>query len=97
MQKELQAAADLGFHYKGQTVFQSALGGNEVVVILERDKTEPAGAFDYKLLATSKTHTLQKELAEAADAGYEVVGMTVGKTATAGDEIVAITRRPRAR
>ncbi len=30
-------------------------------------------------------------------AGYEVVGMTVGKTAMGGDEVVAITRRTRSR
>ncbi len=60
MQKELQAAADLGFHYRAQTVFQSSFGGDEVVVILERDKDSQTGPFDYKLLATSKTSTLQQ-------------------------------------
>ena len=95
MQKELQMAADAGFHYRGQTVFETALGGNEVVVILERDKDADPQLFEYKLLATSRTGTLEKELREAAAAGFEMVGMTVSKTALGGSELVAITRRPR--
>ncbi|HEY7446616.1 MAG TPA: hypothetical protein VH702_00625 [Vicinamibacterales bacterium] len=93
MQKELQGAADAGFHYRGQTVFETALGGSEVVVILERDKDVEIRGYQYKLLATSKTGTLQKELAESGAAGFEIVGMTVGKTALGGNELVAITRR----
>jgi hypothetical protein len=95
MQKELQEASDAGFEYRGQTVFNSAFGGDEVVVILERDKDAPLPRFDYKLLATSKTSTLEKELAQAGAAGYAVVGMTVSKTALGGKEVVAITRKPR--
>jgi hypothetical protein len=93
MQKELQAAADQGFEYIGQTVFQSAFGGGEVVVILERDNDNPQPHSDYRLLATSKTSTLEKELAQIGPAGYDVVGMTVGKTAMGGSELVAIARR----
>ena len=97
MQKELQDAADAGFEYMGQTVFTSAFGGDEVVVILERDKEAPRRSFDYKLVATSKTSTLQKELAGAGAAGYELLAMTVSKTALGGQELVAITRRDRGR
>jgi hypothetical protein len=95
MQKELQEASDAGFEYRGQTVFGSTFGGDEVVVLLERDKDAPAARFDYRLIATSKTSTLEKELSENGAAGYEVVGMTVGKTAIGGKELVAITRKPR--
>jgi hypothetical protein len=97
MQKELQEAADAGFYYKGQTVFGSTFGGDEVVVILERDKDLPAADTEYKLLATSKTSTLQKELLDAGAAGYELVGMTISKTAIGGKEVVAITKRTRAK
>jgi hypothetical protein len=97
MQKELQQAADAGFIYQGQTVFQSMFGGEEVVVILERDKDQPQASDEYKLFATSKTSTLQKELAEAGQGGYSFVGMTVGKTAMGGNELVVITKRPRGR
>jgi hypothetical protein len=95
MQKELQGAADEGFHYRGQTVFKSAFGGEEVVCILERDGGAPKVAVDYRLVATSKTGTLQKELAQVGASGYQLVGMTVGKTALGGNELVAITRRVR--
>jgi len=95
MQKELQEAADAGFEYRGQTVFKSVFGGDEVVCILERDKDAPIQAFEYKLVATSKTGTLQKELLEVGSAGYQMVGMTVSKTAIGGKELVAITRRAR--
>ena len=93
MQKELQEAADEGFEYRGQTVFKSAFGGEEVICILERDKSAEAQRSEYKLVATSKTSTLEKELSTAGAAGYQVLGMTVGKTAFGGKELVAITRR----
>lgn len=93
MQKELQEAADAGFEYRDQTVFTSAFGGQEVVCILERDRESAGQRYDYKLLATRKTSTLEKELREAGTAGYEIVGMTVSKTAMGGRELVAITRR----
>ena len=95
MQKELQDASNAGFQYRGQTVFTSAFGGDEVVCILERDGSAPRDQIDYRLVATSKTGTLEKELQQAGAAGYEVVGMTVGKTAFGGNELVAITRRAR--
>jgi hypothetical protein len=95
MQREVQQAADAGYHYRGQTVFETAFGGDEVVVILERDESARAQQFDYKLFATTRTSTLQKELVEAGTGGYEVVGMTVAKTAIGGSELVAIARRPK--
>jgi hypothetical protein len=94
MQKEMQEAGDAGYEYKGQSVFKSTFGGKEVVVILERDKEEATtGGFEYRLMATKKTSTLQKELAEAGEAGYQFVGMTVAETLVGGDEVVAILRR----
>lgn len=93
MQKELQAASDAGFHYRGQTVFETALGGNEIVVILERDKDVEERPYEYKLIATSRTGTLQKELVDAGTSGFEIVGMTVSKTALGGNELVTIMRR----
>jgi hypothetical protein len=96
MQKELQEASDAGFQYRGQTVFNSAFGGAEVVCILERDGGAPVERVDYRLVATSRTGTLQKELAQVGAAGYQIVGVTVGKTALGGNELVAITRRVRA-
>jgi hypothetical protein len=74
-------------------VFSSLFGGDEVVLILERDVEFPPQPYEVLLLATSKTSTMQEELSEAADAGYEFVGFTVGSTAFRGNEVVAIMRR----
>lgn len=95
MEKELQEASDAGFEYRGQTVFKSTFGGEEVVCILERDKDAPTRKTEYKLIATSRTSTLEKELREIGSSGYEVLGMTVAKTAIGGKELVAIARRIR--
>jgi hypothetical protein len=93
MQKEMQAAGDAGFDYRGQTVFKSTFGGKEVVAILEKAPDAKIVRYEYRLLATKKTSTLQKELAEAGDLGFGFVGMTVAKTLVGGDEVVAILRR----
>lgn len=96
MQKELQQAGDAGFEYQGQTVFSTTFGGKEVVVILERDPDLKKLMWEYKLLATSRTSTMDKELNEAGSAGYQFVGVTVGDTAVGGKEVVCILRKPRA-
>jgi hypothetical protein len=94
MQKELQEAGDAGYEYKGQTVFKTAFGGQEVVVILELDRNrKDKTMFEYKLLATSKTSTMEKELLEAGSAGFQFVGVTVGESAIGGSEVISILRR----
>jgi hypothetical protein len=93
MQKEMQEAGDAGFEYRGQTVFKSTFGGKEVVAILEKSPDEAIVRYEYRLLSTKKTSTMQKELSEAGDQGFGFVGMTVAKTLVGGDEVVAILRR----
>jgi hypothetical protein len=92
MQKELSGAGEAGFLYAGQTVYNSAFGGREVVVILERSKGEKT-AYEYRLLATNKTSTMQKEMIEASRAGYVFCGMTVAETSFGGREVVSIMRK----
>jgi len=94
MQKELQAAGDAGFEHRGQSVFKKTFG-TEVMVILERDREKKPRLWDYKLLATKKTSTMQKEVMEAAAQGYQFVGFSTGSTFFGGDEVVTIMRRPR--
>ena len=94
MQRELQQAGDAGFEYKGQSVYSSTFGGKEVVVILERDAEAKPMKWEYKLLATKKTSTMQKELNEAGIEGFTFVGVTVGDTSIGGKEVVSILRRP---
>lgn len=92
MQKEMQQLADEGFEYLGQTIFESAFGGKEVTVIMERDPSK-RGHSIYRLLATSKTSTMEKELKQAGDEGFQLMGLTVAKTALGGSELLCILRK----
>ena len=93
MQKELQQAGDEGYEYCGQTVFESAFGGREVAVILERSAGTKAKRIEYKLLATTRTSTMEKELRQAGDAGFKFLGVVVGKTAFGGKEAISILQK----
>jgi hypothetical protein len=51
---------------------KTASGGNEVVISMVRNPASPDKSIPrYKLLATTRTSTMQKELQECADAGFE--------------------------
>lgn len=94
LQKELRQAGEDGYVVVGQTVFSSTFGGREAAALLER----PAEAsermrYEYRLLATNRTSTLQRELEQAASDGFVAMGMTVGQTALGGNELVVITWR----
>lgn len=93
MQKELTGVGNEGFRYCGQTVFSSTFGGREVAVIVELDMEEPAKRYTYKLQATSKTGTMQKELNQTGADGFQLLGLTVAKTTFGGSELVAILAR----
>src|SRR6195952_5177306 len=93
LEKELQDAGDEGFEYRGQTIFESAFGGKEVSVILEQAKGSEKRHIVYKVLATSKTSTMQKELQEAGAEGFELLGVVVGKTLVGGSEVVSILKK----
>ncbi|MGH9426943.1 MAG: hypothetical protein ACRD2L_11660 [Terriglobia bacterium] len=92
--KEMGEADHLGFGYKGQTVFEASFGGEEVVVIMERDPNGKGGRHLYRLVATSNRLGLEKELSEGGEAGFELVGMAAAKTRAGGKVLVAILRCP---
>lgn len=76
MQKEMNELADAGYRLIPSTMIakKQFIGGVEIVMILEKPpiiKKE----YEYKLLATTRTSTLQKEVTEAKEAGFVVVGM----------------------
>jgi len=93
MQKELQEMGEEGYDYVGQTIFNSTFGGREVSVIMERRESASKTPIGFKLQATSRTGTLQKELNQAGQDGYEVVGLTVAATSFGGSEMVSILRK----
>lgn len=88
MQKELNQLADNGYRLIPSTMIakEQIMAGVEVVMILERPPN-PKRQYEYKLLATSRTSTLQKEVAEAKEAGFLIVGMV-----SRGEHMVVMER-----
>lgn len=93
LQKELQEAGDDGYAIVGQTVFESTFGGRETAAIVERRQGDEVVRYEYRLVATAKTSTLERELRDLAELGFQALDLTVGQTAFGGSEIVVITRR----
>jgi hypothetical protein len=89
-QKEMNEAADAGFRFGGVMGGETSFGGSEVLTVMYRSTSEEKERYAYKLLATSKTSTMQKELQEAGDAGYEYKGQTVYKSTFGGKEVVVV-------
>ena len=82
MQREMQEAADQGYEYAG------VMARDEVLLIMERDKTEASKSHSqYRLLATTRTGTMEKELNQAAADGFEFMGLLKRS------EVMAIMRR----
>lgn len=94
-EKEMNEAATAGFRFGGVMGGETAFGGSEVVTVMHRAADDEAGRYSYKLLATSKTSTMQKEMQEAGDAGFEYKGQTVYKSLFGGKEVVVILERDR--
>ena len=92
MQKEMQEAGVAGYRFVAVMGGETAMGGKEVVVLMEKRAGE-AATFEYRLLATNRTSTLQKELQEAADAGFVAVGQTVFESLFGGKETASILQR----
>ncbi len=76
MQKEMNEAADAGFRFQGVMGGQTSFGGNEVVTIMAKPKDAPKARYKYLLLATNKTSTMQKEMQQSGDEGYDYKGQT---------------------
>ena len=93
MQKEMQEAADAGFRFADVMGGETAAGGSEVLIVMERGSE--SGSYEYRLLATSKTSTMQKELQGAGAVGFVYRGQTQFKSAFGGSEVVVIVERPK--
>jgi hypothetical protein len=93
MQKELNEAANGGFRLIPSTMIakKQLLGAPEIVMIMERPP-KAVKEYEYKLLATSLTSTLQKEVTDAETAGFSIVGMV-----SRGEHMVVMERSKDAR
>jgi len=92
MQKEMQEAGDAGFRFAAVMGGDTAFGGKEVVVVMQKTAAS-TGKFEYRLLATNRTSTMQKEMQEASDAGFDYVGQTVFDSLFGGREVASIFER----
>jgi hypothetical protein len=92
MEKELNAAGETGYRFVAVMGGETAVGGKEVVVMMERVEGD-TNKYSYRLLATNRTSTLEKEMNEAAEAGFGVVGQTVFESMFGGKETAAIVER----
>ena len=93
MQKELNEAAANGFRLIPSTMIakKGMLMGVEIVMILEQPPTVEKN-YEYKLLATNLTSTLQKEVTETLAAGFKIVGMV-----SRGEHMVVMERESSAK
>jgi len=88
MERELNELAEGGFRLMPSTIIakKQLVGGIEIVALLEKPPTTPR-QYEYKLLATNKTSTLQKEASDAQAAGFVIVGMV-----SRGEHMVVMER-----
>ena len=92
MQDEMRQAGDEGFRFVAAMGGETAIGGREVVVLMEKVAGSTA-RYQHLVLATNRTSTLQKEIQEASDEGYQVVGQTVFQSTFGGKETAALLER----
>lgn len=91
MQKEMNEAGAEGYRFEGTMGGETSVGGKESVVIMGRPKGgKTTASYQYKLLATQKTSTMQKEMNQAAAAGFVYKGQSVFETTFGGKEVVVI-------
>ena len=88
MQEELDGAAAQGFRLLPRTMSSKSrrFSGEEIVVVLER-APKAGQLYEYKVLATTRTATLQAEVAEAVAEGFVIAGM-----ASRGEHMVIMER-----
>ena len=88
-QEELAEATAEGYRLLPRTMVSKsrAFGRNEVVAILELAPGETQ-RYEYKLLATSRTSTLQTEVTELAEAGFVIAGLV-----SSGEHMVIMERQ----
>ncbi len=87
-EKEMNEAADAGYVFAAVMGGETGFGGNEVVVVMTKDASVSDGQKRaYKLLATSRTSTMQKEMQQLGDEGFDYRGQTVFSSTFGGKEI----------
>ena len=90
MQKELNQEGRKGFRLIPNTIVAKkrllGFGGTEIALIMEKAPGQEL-EFEYRLLATQRTSTMQKEVSQARSEGFELVAMV-----SRGEHIVILER-----
>lgn len=87
MQKELDEASAQGFRIISSA---SSCNQSEMVLFLER-VTEAPNTYKYRLLATTRTSTMEKELNQVAQEGFRLLPRTItAKEGFLTNEIVSV-------
>jgi hypothetical protein len=88
MQDEIEDAAGRGFRILPSTMISKAqmFGGDEIVLVMEKAPNS-AVTYEYRLLATSRTSTMQEEMDQAMVDGFSVVGL-----ASRGEHVVIVEK-----
>jgi hypothetical protein len=91
LEKEINQAAARGFQpiprtllatIKQRNKYSFDFGSDEVCIIME--KSTQSSRFTYKIIGTTFVGTFEKELAQAADEGFEMIGMTLSSSEQVG-------------
>ena len=77
----------------GRTVLQ-LVAATGVGIAFSIDASAADRSFDYRMLATSKTSTMEKELNEGAAAGYRFSKVMGGRATNGGQVIIAMVKEP---
>jgi hypothetical protein len=94
MEKELNEAAEAGFHFSKVTAGTNALGGKELMVVTVKDgAASTRDARQYKVLTAARTSTLENQLQQAADDGYEYVDQAMFVSGVGGRQLAFILER----
>jgi hypothetical protein len=88
MQEEIEEAAGRGFRILPSTMISKAqmFGGDEIVLVMEKAPNS-AVTYEYRLLATNRTSTMQEEMDQAMVDGFSVVGL-----ASRGEHVVIVEK-----
>jgi hypothetical protein len=92
LEKEIEQAASEGF--RASLLVKSVLVGNEMLAVMTREAGQSSGRhFQYRVLATSKTSTGEKEMNQAAAEGFYYKASTVQSTTFGGDQTIFLMEK----
>lgn len=92
MESELNGAAAQGFRL--ERFSKSFVDSNLAALVVRAPGTPSKAQYEYKVLATRKVSTLESELTEAANQGFESRGITSIERALVGSETIIVMERP---